>query len=190
MANGIPSHDPLNRVFAALNPSELKECFFRLASVAMLTNGRVISIDGKRACNAGTDGKKGFLHLGSAWCDANNIVIGQQKTDEKSNGIAAIPALLELLVLQGAIITIDAMGCQHDIAGKIVEADADYVLAVIQNQAFLLHDIKEAFEQSAPVDSAPTLEKSHGRIEKRTCKVITDMGWISKKDNWQKLDRI
>ncbi len=191
LPNGIPSHDTINRVFAALDPKELKECFLNwVQSIARLTDGRVVSIDGKRLCNAGTDGKKGFVHMVSAWCNANNMVLGQQKTDEKSNEITAIPALLELLILEGAIVTIDAMGCQQNIAASIVDAGADYVLAVKQNQKFLLDDIHEAFEQTAVADSAAIIEKSHGRIEKRTCKVITDMDWISKKQNWKKLSSV
>lgn len=191
LSNGIPSHDTINRVFAALNPLELRDCFLDwVQSLAAVTQGRVVSIDGKRMCNSGTNGKKGFIHMVSAWCNANNMVLGQVKTDEKSNEITAIPALLELLVLEGAIVTIDAMGCQKTIAEKIVAAKADYVLAVKQNQEFLLDDIQEAFEQTAQPDSHTSIEKSHGRIEKRICSVITDMDWISKKQDWQGLQSI
>lgn len=191
LPNGIPSHDTFNRVFAILDPHELRGCFISwVQSVAEITNGRVVSIDGKRLCNSGVDGKKGFIHMVSAWCNANNMVLGQVKTDEKSNEITAIPALLDLLVLEGAIVTIDAMGCQQQIAEKIIDCKADYVLAVKENQAHLLDDIKEAFEQTPDAESHTSLEKSHGRIEKRTCKVITDMDWICKKANWKNLQSI
>jgi predicted transposase YbfD/YdcC len=191
LPNGIPSHDTINRVFAALNPAQLRDCFLDwVQSVAVVTQGRVISIDGKRMCNSGLGGKKGFMHMVSAWCNANNMVLGQVKTDEKSNEITAIPSLLELLLLEGAIVTIDAMGCQKDIAEKIVTAGADYVLAVKQNQEFLLDDIKEAFEQTPVPASNSNLEKGHGRIEKRTCSVITDMDWICKKQQWKDLRSI
>lgn len=191
LPQGIPSHDTINRVFASLNPEELRDCFISwVQSIAVITGGRVVSIDGKRLCNSGSDGKKGFIHMVSAWCNGNSMVMGQVKTDEKSNEITAIPALLELLVLEGAIVTIDAMGCQKDITQKIVSQQADYVLAVKQNQGHLLDDIQEAFEQSELSAIYTLTEKSHGRIEKRTCSVITDMEWISKKEGWEKLQSI
>jgi predicted transposase YbfD/YdcC len=191
LPNGIPSHDTFNRVFGLLSAQELRDCFVNwVQSIATVTQGRVVSIDGKRLCNSGTEGKKGFIHMVSAWCDANNMVMGQVKTDEKSNEITAIPELLKLLLLEGAIVTIDAMGCQQPIAEQIVLQKADYVLAVKQNQGHLLDDIKEAFEQSPQTDCCSSLEKSHGRIEKRTCKVITDMDWVCKKQNWANLQSI
>lgn len=191
LPNGIPSHDTFNRVFAALDPHELQHCFISwVQGVAQITNGRVVGIDGKRLCNSGVDGKKGFIHMVSAWCNTSNMVLGQVKTDEKSNEITAIPALLDLLVLEGAIISIDAMGCQQQIAEKIIDQKADYVLAVKENQPHLLDDIKEAFEQTTDAQSYSSLEKSHGRIEKRTCKVITDMDWICKQANWKNLQSI
>ena len=120
--NGIPSHDTINRVFSILNPKELQGSFIDwVQSIARITNGRVVSIDGKRMCNSGIDGKKAFIHMVSAWCNSNNMVLGQEKTDEKSNEITAIPALLELLILEGAIVTIDAMGCQTSIASRLTE---------------------------------------------------------------------
>lgn len=189
--NGIPSHDTINRVFSLLDPKELQRCFVDwVQSIAAITNGRVVSIDGKRMCNSGTEGKKAFVHMVSAWCNSNNMVLGQEKTDEKSNEITAIPILLELLVLEGAIVTIDAMGCQTAIASKIKGQGADYVLAVKENQGHLLDDIKEAFEQTPQPNCNTTTEKSHGRIEKRTCKVIEDMDWISKKGQWEGLKSI
>lgn len=191
LANGIPSHDTFNRVFSLLSAEELRDCFVDwVQSIASITEGRVVSIDGKRMCNSGTGGKKGFIHLVSAWCNANSMVMGQVKTDEKSNEITAIPELLKLLVLEGAIVTIDAMGCQQQIAEKIVEQKADYVLAVKQNQGHLLDDIKEAFKQSPDAVCHSSVEKSHGRIEKRTCNVITDIDWICKSENWAKLQSI
>lgn len=188
LPNGIPSHDTINRLFASLNPTELQTCFIDwVQSIAGISNGKVVSIDGKRLCNAGTGGKKAIIHMVSAWSSENNMVLGQVKTEEKSNEITAIPTLLDLLMLEGAIVTIDAMGCQKAIAEKIVEKKADYVLAVKENQAHLLDDIKEAFEQSPKAASHTTTEKAHGRIEKRTCKVITDMDWISNQQEWENL---
>jgi predicted transposase YbfD/YdcC len=191
LPHGIPSHDTINRVFSALDTKDLQDCFIEwVQSIAGISNGKVISIDGKRLCNAGTDGKKSIIHMVSAWSNANNMVMGQVKTEDKSNEITAIPALLDLLVLEGSIITIDAMGCQTAIASKIVDKEADYVLAVKDNQAHLLDDIKDAFAQTFETHCDTSIETAHGRIEKRTCKVITDMDWISKAGNWEKLQSI
>ena len=191
LPNSIPSHDTFNRVFAALSSTELQNCFVEwVQSIAKITDGRVVSIDGKRLCNSGMDGKKGLIHMVSAWYNANNMVLGQVKTDEKSNEITAIPVLLELLILEGAIVTIDAMGCQQEIADKIIDQGADYVLAVKQNQGHLLDDLQEAFNQTPQAAIHTTLEKSHGRIEKRSCKIITDMDWICKRSNWKNLQTI
>ena len=191
LPNGIPSHDTFNRVFASLCAEQLRSCFMDwVQSIAQITEGRVVNIDGKRLCNSGTGGVKGFIHMVSAWCNANNMVLGQVKTDEKSNEITAIPELLQLLVLKGAVVTIDAMGCQQQIAAQIIDQQADYVLAVKQNQEHLLDDIKEAFEQTPQSASFSSIEKSHGRIEKRTCKLITDMDWICKQHNWKNLQSI
>jgi len=150
----------------------------------------VISIDGKRLCNAGVDGKKSIIQMVTAWSNANNMVMGQVKTGDKRNEITAIPALLDLLLLEGSIITIDAMGCQTAIAEKIVGKEAEYVLAVKNNQAHLLDDIKDAFAQTPQIVADISMETAHGRIEKRTCKVITDMNWISKAGSWKKLQSL
>jgi predicted transposase YbfD/YdcC len=191
LPNGIPSHDTINRLFASLDPQELQSCFIAwVQSIAGITAGRVVSIDGKRLCNAGVEGKKAIIHMVSAWSNENNMVLGQVKTEEKSNEITAIPTLLDLLALEGAIVTIDAMGCQSAITEKIIAQKADYVLAVKENQAHLLDDIKEAFEQTPKAENHTTIEKSHGRIEKRSCKVITDMDWISKEEKWGNLQSI
>jgi predicted transposase YbfD/YdcC len=192
LPNGIPSHDTFNRFFAALDPQALQQCFLNwIQEVAHITEGRIISIDGKRLCGSGTQGKKAIVHMVSAWCNANNMVLGQVKTDDKSNEITAIPELLNLLDIKGCTVTIDAMGCQTDIAAKIVEKEADYLLAVKGNQGHLLDDIREAFEQT-PVGQqgiSTTLETDHGRIEKRTCHVIDDIDWVCNKE-WKGLKRL
>lgn len=191
LKNGIPSHDTISRLFATLNPKEFQSCFMDwVQSIAGISNGKIISIDGKRLCNAGVDGKKALIHMVSAWSNENNMVLGQVKTEEKSNEITAIPTLLELLVIEGAIITIDAMGCQTAIAEKIINQQADYVLSVKENQGHLLDDIKEAFDQTPQAISHTSTEKSHGRIEKRKCTLIIDMDWISKKSNWKNVQSI
>jgi predicted transposase YbfD/YdcC len=123
----------------------------------------------------------------SAWCNTNNMVLAQEKVDDKSNEITAIPALLEILVLKGCMVTIDAMGCQRTIAEKIVEANADYLLSVKGNQEFLLDDITEAFTHGKTEDEFIEKEVGHGRVESRTTRVITDLNWICSKEEWKKL---
>jgi predicted transposase YbfD/YdcC len=191
LANGIPSHDTISRVFARLNPKTFQECFISwVQSVVANSNHTFINIDGKRLCNSGENGSKSMIHLVNAWSNSNQMLLGQVKTEEKSNEIIAIPTLLDLLEIEGATITIDAMGCQTAIAEKIIDAGADYVLAVKENQKFLHDDIRDAFNQTPNASSETTIEKAHGRIEKRTCKIITDMVWVNKKDNWKNLQTI
>jgi len=190
LPNGIPSHDTFNRFFASLNPEALQQCFLNwIQQVAHITEGRIVSIDGKRLCGSGTQGKKAIVHMVSAWCNVNNMVLGQVKTDDKSNEITAIPELLNMLDIKGCTVTIDAMGCQTNIASQIVEKGADYLLAVKGNQGHLLDDIKEAFEQTPVLQEqlSTTLETGHGRIEKRTCRMIDDTDWICKSKEWKGL---
>lgn len=190
LPNGIPSHDTFNRLFAALDPPSLQEVFLQwIRQVATLSEGRIISIDGKRLCNSGVDGKKAIVHMVSAWCSANNMVLGQLKTEEKSNEITAIPQLLDVLFIEGCTITIDAMGCQKDIAAKIIDKGGDYLLALKGNQGHLLDDVKEAFEQSGTtgLEQHTTLEKGHGRIEKRECSLLRDIEWVCENEQWKNL---
>lgn len=190
LPNGIPSHDTFNRFFAALDPAALQQCFLDwIQSMAQITEGRVVSIDGKRLCGSGEQGKKAIVHMVSAWCNANAMVMGQVKTDDKSNEITAIPELLKLLDIQGCTVTIDAMGCQTAIAEAIIEREGDYVLAVKGNQGHLLDDLKEAFEQTNATkeNSTTTVETGHGRIEKRTCQVTTDTSWVCRDTQWKGL---
>ena len=187
----VPSHDTYNRFFSFIDPIALEQCFADwIAAIANLTEGRIISIDGKTLRGSKGSGKEHFIHMVSAWCNANGLVLGQQKVDEKSNEITAIPALLELLVIKGCIVTIDAMGCQQSIAAKIVEREADYILAVKDNQKFLHQDIREAFDNEKPVDEYTASNVAHGRIETRTTSVITNTDWVCKSENWEHLHSI
>ena len=188
LPNGIPSHDTFNRVLSLLDPKELQQCFTSwIQAVAKVTEGSIISIDGKRMCNSGEGGSKAVIHMVSAWSNANNLVLAQQKVNDKSNEITAIPALLELLDIKGCLVTIDAMGCQQEIAKKIISKEADYVLAVKNNQEHLYDDMQEAFEQDKNVSSHVQVNVDHGRIEKRKCSIITDTDWICKQQNWTNL---
>jgi predicted transposase YbfD/YdcC len=193
LPNGIPSHDTINRTVSAIEPKVLQECFVEwIQAIVVLNKGEVVNIDGKRLCGSGKDSKESIVHMVSAWSDANNMVLGNYKVDDKSNEITAIPKLLEILDLSGCIITIDAMGCQKDIAAKIIEKQAHYILAVKENQARLLDDIKEAFEEEE--DGAVSMDvqtnMGHGRIEKRRCRVIKDMDWVCKSQDWKGLGSI
>jgi predicted transposase YbfD/YdcC len=193
LPNGIPSHDTFNRLFAALDPPSLQVVFLQwIQQVATLSQGRIISIDGKRLCNSGVEGKKAIVHMVSAWCSANNMVLGQRKTEEKSNEITAIPQLLDVLFIEGCTVTIDAMGCQKNIAATIVDKGGDYLLALKGNQGHLLEDVKEAFAQSGTtgVEQHTTLEKGHGRIERRTCSVLREMEWVCQKEEWKNLSTL
>lgn len=188
LPEGIPSHDTFNRVFAMLDPEALQKHFLSwVQSVAAISEGQIISMDGKRLCGSGKDGSKSIIHLVSAWSSANNLVLAQTKVEDKTNEITAIPQLLDILMLKGCIITIDAMGCQKEIAAKIIDKEADYILAVKNNQEHLLDDLHEAFAQSKVDAIATQTELGHGRIEKRTCKLIRDSEWVCKEKEWKAL---
>lgn len=193
LPNGIPSHDTINRLFSRLKPKELQEHLLTWIDSAIEKSGQnIINIDGKRLRNSGENGSKSIIHILNAWSSNNQIILGQVKTEQKSNEITAIPELLDMLELSGAVITIDAMGCQTKIAEKITEAEADYVLAVKGNQGNLEDDIINAFSQPhAPVESEDTtIDMGHGRIEKRTCKVLTETAFISKNERWPGLQSL
>ena len=170
-------------VFSRLDPEQFQDCFIAWTqAMAQLLLGEVVAIDGKtvRRSYDRTSGKQA-IHLVSAWASANTMTLGQVKTDEKSNEITAIPQLLQMLELHGCIVTIDAMGCQKDIAQGILDGGADYVLALKENQGRLYQDVRDLFEgaeecgfEGAPHDYATTLNKGHGRLERRECRVISD----------------
>ena len=192
LPNGIPSHDTFRRVFLRLNPQKLQEAFLGwVRSVAEVTDGEVIAIDGKQVRGARTaDGKEG-LRLVSAWACEQRLVLGQLKTAEKSNEITAIPLLLELLALKGCIVTVDAMGCQREVAAQIISQEADYVLSLKGNQGLMHEEVAEYFAwaertnfQDLEYDYCTTLEKDHGRIEGRRCWVTEDTDWFTEKAEW------
>ena len=169
LPNGIPTHDTFNRVYAALDAEELGRCFLSWTqSATKLTAGEVVSIDGKALRGSRDQGKKSIVHMVSAWVGINNIVLGRQKVDSKSNEITAIPPLLAVLVLKGCIVTIDAMDCQRDIASAIVAKEADYILAVKGNQGELHEHVQESFRFLQPSSVAQEIDLGHGRIEKRS----------------------
>ena len=191
LPNGIPSHDTFNRVFSAIDSKQFELCFIEwVRSLAELAPKEVIAIDGKTIRGAKSNGKKSAIHMVSAFACANSLVLGQVKTDEKSNEITAIPKLLELLSIEDTIVTIDAMGCQREITSAIIDKGADYILAVKGNQPQLLEHVEDEFRFGKNTETHLTEEVDHGRIETRTCSVITDFKFIEDKNKWTKLKTI
>jgi len=188
LKNGIPSHDTFNRFFSSIDSKEFETCFLNwIKDVTQITDGEVVSIDGKSIRGSKKYGSKAMVHMVSAWAQTNHMVLGQVKVNDKSNEITAIPKLLEVLAIKGCIVTIDAMGCQTEIAEKIIEKEADYVLAVKGNQGSLEQSIKDTLLLSKPVDVDETDDVGHGRVEKRICKVYTDLSHIENTERWKKL---
>lgn len=202
LPNGIPSHDTFNRVFSLLNPNEFHECFMEWVSTLYEKISReIISLDGKTVRRTkGKSKRLKAIHVVSAWANKNKLVLGQIKVNEKSNEITAIPELLKVLDISGCIITIDAMGAQTEIAKKIVEAGADYVLALKENQETLYNDVEQYFNEKVLPKTKKqlseeeiyykTLEKDHGRIEKREYFMVKDVTWLKQIDRWANLSNI
>lgn len=185
LPHGIPSHDTFNRVFQALDPAELENSFLGwVRSLARLTVGEVVAIDGKSLRGTAEAGAKPIVHMVSAWASANNLVLAQRKTDAKSNEITAIPQLLAALELTGTVVTIDAIGCQKTIAQQIVTQQADYILAVKKNQPSLLADIKDSFKMLAADSIDEQIDYGHGRIESRRCSVVADLSLLDHATEW------
>jgi predicted transposase YbfD/YdcC len=199
LTNGIPSHDRFNAVFKAIKPDEFERCLLGwVTSLHEVTAGQLVAIDGKtlRQSFDRADAKSA-IHMVSAWATANHISLGQVVVDQKSNEITAIPKLLELLAVSGCLVTIDAMGCQAEIAGKIVEGRADYVLAVKGNQPALHEGIVEFFLDHLGDDFArvkvsrhETIEHGHGRDEHRTYYVCDVPDDLPDRARWKGLRRI
>ena len=197
-SNGTPSHDHLGDIFATLDARAFQLCF--VAWVAALTNTptEVIAIDGKTSRRSyQTKGSKEAIHMVSAFAARQRIVLGQVKINEKSNEIVAIPALLDMMSIEGAVVTIDAMGCQRDIAAKIIEKKADYIVALKGNQGTLREDV-EVFvdEQKAlnykdtTISTHQTIDGDHGRIETRNYTVIHDADWLQQRHQWPGLKAV
>jgi predicted transposase YbfD/YdcC len=199
LPNGIPSHDTFGRVFARLNPDEFEAGFLTwVQALRQRLPGQVIAVDGKtlRRSHDKTLGQSA-IHMVSAWASANHLVLGQRKVNEKSNEITAIPALLQVLDLAGGLVTIDAMGCQTDIAAQIVNQGGNYLLALKGNQEHLSQDVRSLFEwaenlefQGLQHDQCQTVNKGHGRIEKRQCWTLSDptcLRMLPDFDRWKDL---
>jgi predicted transposase YbfD/YdcC len=195
-AAGTPSHDQLGELFAALDAETFQQCFVAWVSSFSGMAAEVIAIDGKTSRRTKRGGKA-LLHTVSAFGARQRLVLGQVKVDEKSNEITAIPKLLALLAIEGAIVTIDAMGCQRNIAQMIVDKNADYVLALKGNQGSLHEDV-ELFATSQQdkdfagsiVSQDTTVDADHGRIETRKTTVFHDVAWLQERHAWPALKSV
>jgi predicted transposase YbfD/YdcC len=200
LPNGIPRHDTFNRVFQALDPEAFLGCFLRWTEgLRSVVAGEVVALDGKALRRALDKGKGAALpYIVSAWAADNGIVLGQMKVDEKSNEITAVPELLRALELHGCIVTVDAMGCQKKIARQVVEAGADYVLALKGNHELVHDEVKRFLDDqigrwAQDPRSVPglafheTVEKDHGRIETRRFWQSCDAGWFADRGKWEGL---
>jgi predicted transposase YbfD/YdcC len=191
LPNGIPSHDTFERVFDRLDPQTFQACFRDWMQALHEALGlSQIAIDGKTLRGSGRDGQSA-LHLVSAWATANGLSLGQVAVADHSNEIPAIPKLLALLDVHGALVTLDAMGCQKDIAAQIVAAGGDYLLTVKDNQPGLLADIQNCFVQAVEQDFSgwqhdrfATDEEGHGRRERRSYEILTDPAPFATRSDW------
>lgn len=195
LPHGVPSHDTFNRVFAAIDPEKFLECFMRWTqSLRTAIAEEIVALDGKalrRAINAGDCPKV----VVSAWAAENGLALGQLKTDDKSNEITAVPKLLRVLELGGCIVTLDAMGCQKEIAKEIKEADADYVLALKGNHGLTHAEIKsyldEAISRKAKeLTYVEELDKGHGRLEIRRYWQSGQLEWFAERSAWEGLQSV
>ncbi len=204
LPNGIPSHDTFNRVFSAIDPHCFLECFVQwVKGICPALEGEVVAIDGKALRRALDEGDS-IPYIVSAWASENGLALGQVKVNDKSNEITAIPELLHVLEIKGCIVTIDAMGCQKEIAARIVDKKADYVLALKGNHATVHEEVTEFFTDAvAPcaIEAAQsvrpgtmsffqTVEKGHGRIETRRYWQSTDIDWFEDKKLWKDMRSI
>lgn len=184
--NGVPSHDVIGKFFARLDHKTFSNCFTNwISSITSFTKGEVVAIDGKTICNSknNTTGKTA-IHMVSAFAAENGLCLGQEVVHEKSNEITAIPKLLDLLEIKGCLVTIDAMGCQKDIAERVIENGADYMLMVKDNQKELKEQVEKLFNRAQPEETDLQVDAGHGRVESRSCQAISNLQFLDDKEQW------
>lgn len=194
LANGIPSHDTMQRIFGMIKPEQFEKCFSNfMGHIAQKTNHEIVSIDGK-TLRGSRNGKQKPIHMISAWANENQMVLEQIITDEKSNEITAVPELIDMLDVSGCIVTADAMNCQKHTVPKIVDGNADYVLGLKENHPSLKQDTADYFFSALqapdlypPVYRTKTVEKGHGRCETREYFLVTDIEWFDQRKAWKYL---
>ena len=208
LRNGIPSHDTFNRLLAALDPEKFLDCFLRWTqSLRQAVPQEIVALDGK-ALRGALNRDQSVKYVVSAWAESNHLVLGQLKVADKSNEITAVPALLRALELSGCIVTIDAMGCQKKIAQEIIEADADFVLALKGNQQTVHQEVKTFLDQTVEEKAGPrlpkaslsqaaaglasleTVEKDHGRLETRRYYQSVELDWFADQGKWEGLKSV
>ena len=196
--NGTPCHDQLGILFSRLDMEEFQSCFISwVASLNERLEG-VVAVDGKtlrRSFDTGSG--KAAIHVVSAWACGQKLVLGHRKVNDKSNEITAIPKLLALLTLKGAVVTIDAMGCQRKICQQIIDQEADYVIGLIGNQGNLREDVELFFDEQRErgiggdfVKKSETVDGDHGRIETRRYSVCSDIEWLKNRHGWPGLKAV
>ena len=199
LPNGIPDEDTFRRIFERVNPAQLLSCLQQWLSQMSLCGGREINIDGKTLRGSAKAGEQKGIPVVSAWVNEKNLTLGELASEAHSNEITAIPQLLDTLDIKGDTVTIDAMGCQSEIATKIRSKRADYVLAVKENQPTLHEEIKEYFQyldEAKSVRELPEdiweseLEKDHGRIERRRIRTCCDISFLTGKKQWKDIKTI
>jgi len=205
LRNGIPSHDTFNRVFAAIDPQQFLQCFLRWTqTLRSAVNQEIVALDGK-ALRRALNSDRSVKYVVSAWAEDNGLVLGQLKVDDKSNEITALPQLLRVLELTGCIVTVDAMGCQKNVAKEIREADADYVLALKANHQVVHQEVKSFLDEAVaqreakPVKLTPaaaalavleTVDKDHGRHETRRYYQSDRLEWFADRTKWEGLKTV
>lgn len=189
--NGVPSHDTIERVYSLINPDAFHACFVSWTKTLHENNKKLIAIDGKVSRNS-YDKHKSIppLYLVNAWASKNKLVLGQFKTPGKGHEIAGIKSLLEIVDIKNSIVSIDAIGCQKEILSQLVEKGADYIIAVKDNQERLRQEITSSFTVIKPQSTDNRTEKSSGRVESRTCHVLTNLKMIEKKSEWEGIKSI
>jgi predicted transposase YbfD/YdcC len=199
LPNGIPSHDTIGRVLARIDPQQFQACFLRwIQHLCHLSSGEVVPIDGKTLRHSyDTELGQSAIHMVSAWAATNRLVLGQVKVAEKSNEITAIPELIDALAIAGCIVTIDALGCQKEIASCIIDKGADYILALKGNQEHLHTDVKQVFQTLLQQDTLPstldyyeTTDTAHGRVEVRRYWTTLATETLRTKEQWRGLQTL